>query len=114
MDKDTKKELHIFTTDLMNRLDVLKVQGFDEEVLSLLERTNNIGSIAILYCDSIPMEELKTVVGALQVADEIASRKIEDDTEVSITGLLETVSNLENAFRDKRLLLDDFGEKTIA
>lgn len=114
MDKDTKKKLHVFTTDLMNRMDVLKVQGFDETVLSLLERTDNIGSIAILYCDSLSMEELEEVVGTLKIANEIASGKVEGDIEASVTSLLESVSNLENAFRDKRILLDGLGEKAIA
>lgn len=113
MSQEMKKDLHTFTTNLMDSVDALKAMGTNQNLVDLLLRAVNVGNIAILYFSSLSDEELGNVVSALDIASSIANSKEPTLVEGRSDDLARVVDAIEGLFRSKKLLLDGLGEKSL-
>lgn len=90
----------------MDCLDMLRFQGADASLVSLVERTSNLGNIATLNFEELSLEEITSVSSILKFCEEtFLSKNIEsiEDNSQKLEGLVE---KMEELFRQKKLLLD--------
>lgn len=111
MSQEMKKNLHVYTTSLMDNVDYLKMTGANADLTELLSRAANIGNIAILYFSTLSEEEVQSVVSTLNIASSIADNM--QIAEEKSGDLLRVIESVEALFRSKKLLLDGLGEKSL-
>lgn len=103
-----KNQLQIKAIDLLDLIEDLKRKGYEGEVISILERISNIGSITILNFSALTEEEINRVLKTIALSESIIERK---DNEEYLTALKTLVNSVERLFIEKKLLLDKNPDK---
>lgn len=103
-----KNQLQIKAIDLLDLIENLKRKGYEGEVIGILERISNLGSITVLNFSDLTEEEVNSVVKTIALSESILEKK---DNREYLTTLKNLVSSVERLFIEKKLLLDKNPDK---
>lgn len=104
-------KLYSLSTNLMDRVEDLRLSFADESTIDLIERAANLGNIATLYYEELSKEELDRVSSVLA----LSYNMIKDEDILKEKASLENVIiALETLFREKKLLLGETSKKQAA
>ena len=112
MDKEKiKNQLQVHAIDLLDLVDELKRKNSNDELIDILERISNLGSMAILNFSTLAEKEIESVLKTMVLSEELIDKKNNLDY---MSSLKELVNSIESLFREKRILLDKSPEKIAA
>lgn len=111
MDRELKNRIHLYSTELADRTEILKRMSADENLVELLRRASILGSTSILNFNELGEAELMSVLHVLALANDIVKDEHLDSMETNYRTLESLVDSLEALFRSKKLLLDSEKKK---
>lgn len=105
MQEKIRKYLQAHSIKLMDKIDILKMQNADTDLIELIERLRNICSISVLNLDDIADIELQNIRDVLALCDKMLEDQ--ENIEKYFVPMNEILNKLEDFYRTKKILLDD-------
>ncbi len=106
MEEQNRDYIFAFTSQIEDELSNLRLGGAENAIVDLVERIATIGNIAVLNWNELSEAEAFQVRETLKTSVEVFVLGNLDEAKSASNNLQGALKNLEEAFREKKLLLD--------